>query len=143
MSGLPPTIDSHTLPRTPADEWANNTTNALDSNHVSNRDPSIPHFASTGTPSEQLPGAFPRGADLSAPPTSEDTRRLVEGMVDTAKQRVPDQQDVQRSIQNASDTAKQYLPESVGSYLRKCMIFAHYYQQFTCCSSGNELNSRI
>ncbi|RDB20178.1 hypothetical protein Hypma_012931 [Hypsizygus marmoreus] len=89
------------LPADDAQDWANNTTAAIDSN-LNNDPPTTDTPAtqqSTVTSEKQLPGSFPSGPDTSATPFT--------GVVGTA----------QNALQNASETAKQYLPGSVSSYL--------------------------
>ncbi|KAJ6521005.1 hypothetical protein DFH09DRAFT_820968, partial [Mycena vulgaris] len=86
-----PSIDSATLPQTPADEWAQNTNGILEAH----------------TP-QNIPGSFPEEHAAT---------RSGETLLATTKSYLPVQDDVQRSMTNAGQTAKAYLPQSVAAYL--------------------------
>jgi len=95
-TNLVPTIESATLPQTPASEWAESTNNILNAHK-----PSTP----LDKPGPPIPKAFP---EEQAPEQGGET------LVDTAKAYLPAQEDVQRAMANA---AKAYLPERVAAYI--------------------------
>ncbi|KAF8870813.1 hypothetical protein BD779DRAFT_1454834, partial [Infundibulicybe gibba] len=109
----PPKLDNP-LPHTPSADWAQATTSAIDKSPETS--PFIPGGAYHVDP--RPPGAFPRGADLSAPPTLDDTRAAADTLAQSVRQYLPSQDEVQRLVQNTGATVKQYLPEAVAGYLR-------------------------
>ncbi|KAJ8487982.1 hypothetical protein ONZ45_g14132 [Pleurotus djamor] len=138
---MAPTIASTTLPDTPAHEWAEGTTSALqsklseahpaskgsalltnsgmlpnNSHGGASRDSNIPPLVSTASSASTpgFPGAYPRE---DAGNVTDAMREAAADIVDTAKQYLPAQEDVQHALEVAGTTAKQYLPESVGAYL--------------------------
>ncbi|KAG9217644.1 hypothetical protein CCMSSC00406_0003667 [Pleurotus cornucopiae] len=142
-----PTIDAAALPDTPAHEWAEGTSFALQSK-LDDQSPQPIHSLNTGattssspigvggsrvsappltskastssTPGHEFPGAYPR--DNSTTPgiaTSAvgTAKDTAYQIYESAKQYIPAQEDIQQTLENASTTAKQYLPASVGAYL--------------------------
>jgi len=98
-TNLVPTIDSTTLPSTPASEWAKSTNNILDAHK-----PSTP----LDMPGPRIPGSFPE--------ENASEQDNGDALLDTAKAYLPAQDEVQRAMTNAGQTAKAYLPESVAAY---------------------------
>ncbi|KAF8147037.1 hypothetical protein K438DRAFT_1868211 [Mycena galopus ATCC 62051] len=88
-TNLVPSIESTTLPATPAEKWASS--------------PTTPQ----GSP---FPGSFPE--ELAAQQQSGESTLL-----DTAKTYLPTQDDVQHAMTSVGQTAKTYLPQSLAAYL--------------------------
>lgn len=63
--------------------------------------------STVSTPGLDFPGAYPKGGDESASPSSD---------LNTAKSYIPAQKDVTSALANAGVAAKSYLPQSVQSY---------------------------
>ncbi|KDQ23694.1 hypothetical protein PLEOSDRAFT_1090573, partial [Pleurotus ostreatus PC15] len=142
-----PTIDAAALPDTPAHEWAEGTSSALQSKlddqspqpvHSLNTDatmssspigvggarvsaPPLTSKASTSsTPGNEFPGAYPRDNSTTpgiATSAASTAKDTAYQIYESAKQYIPAQEDIQQTLENASTTAKQYLPASVGAYL--------------------------
>ncbi|KAF9492616.1 hypothetical protein BDN71DRAFT_1180765 [Pleurotus eryngii] len=142
-----PTIDAAALPDTPAHEWAEGTSSALQSK-LDDQPPQPIHSLNTGgttsssaigvggarvsappltskastssTPGNEFPGAYPRD-DSTTPGIATSTvgtaKDAAYQIYESAKQYIPAQEDIQQTLENASTTAKQYLPASVGAYL--------------------------
>ncbi|KAK0472830.1 hypothetical protein EDD18DRAFT_1033674, partial [Armillaria luteobubalina] len=96
---------------TSSQEWADETKSALGSQKPLT--PALPSAAST--PGHDFPGAYPGGSEEKA---VEGTASGGGGILETAKQYIPDQEDVGKALSNATETAKQYLPQAVVSYFR-------------------------
>ncbi|KAF4586106.1 hypothetical protein EYR38_009727 [Pleurotus pulmonarius] len=142
-----PTIDAAALPDTPAHEWAEGTSSALQSK-LDNQSPQPIHSLNTGettstspigvggtrasappliskastssTIGNEFPGAYPRDNSTtsgSAASAVGTAKDAAYQIYESAKQYMPAQEDIQQTLENASTTAKQYLPASVGAYL--------------------------
>ncbi|KAK7055695.1 hypothetical protein R3P38DRAFT_1366021 [Favolaschia claudopus] len=99
---LVPTIESTTLPTTPANEWADSTHTILEAHK-----PTTPLY----TPGPKVPGSFPYEAGQENGGDA-----LVEA-ANAAKTYFPGEDQVQKVITNAGQTVKAYLPESVSAFL--------------------------
>lgn len=115
-----PVLDS-TLPRTPAHEWANETTDALSSNDKLVGEFKPPTMfdskpSAVSTPGNDLPGAYPKTSEHETAPDPLPSTEQIKGagvtVIETAKAYLPAQQDVDKMI----EVAKGYLPQAVQGY---------------------------
>ncbi|KAJ7511365.1 hypothetical protein B0H11DRAFT_2215194 [Mycena galericulata] len=104
-----PTIDSATLPKTPADEWAENTNSMLSGARGEESSNYSPQMQKQG---REIPGSFPEEQQTNGNASANGGTLL-----DSAKTYLPAQDDMQRAMTGAGQAAKSYLPPSVAAYL--------------------------